>query len=576
MSKVRSKIYTLIFVPSILLGACQIATSATISDGISAISSDRVEDYYYHACQFLSTPVVKLDFDLRSRYDVDFILVSPEGKIISKNGYAPSGSRSNLDDHIVVDRPNEGVWLVIVTSTLQAGFAPYRLYGEGASGLQRIRPTVEERRVITRALTLLKVTERASRVNALVEQLALLSVRDELEKRLREEVRNRREDEERLRSEIRQFELRERDLRIAFENIFDALRAKGDRRPDEIVRSLVESELKVTRLQAERTVQRLVESLKVGAAFAEARRELRKLETVETELRKLEESLIMEASTEPGRERGRVFQLRRVRGALAKEIAEKLLDSRIVIHMPSGGFTFYDRDVLSDRSRSYGGLSYGGLYDDGPRDVIDPTVWLPALLPWPPPTPSSLVVLQKNFFARNGRSPQTFGELDDYLQGALARAGYSGSTYWGVPGGYAIVTPLEQINEDGIPLPGSLRWLTSIAEMKSFSLAEYIKALLTARSGYFRVLVFAVSSNPFSPAGSRAKLDTVEKWSENGFNVLPHKVSSEVFDDRVRVTVLVYEFLKRANYREPETLVPGRLRAFDHLLATKLAFLVKR
>jgi hypothetical protein len=203
-------------------------------------------------------------------------------------------------------------------------------------------------------------------------------------------------------------------------------------------------------------------------------------------------------------------------------------------------------------------------------EEVNTGIWLPALLPWPPPDPSSQVVLPRRLLAA-----PTLGDLDDQLTANLSSVGYSGSTYWGVPGGFALVTPIEQTNANGAPLDGRKRWCVSVAWMKSFSLSEYLKALFTAPPGYFRVLVFITSTEPFAPSGARMTLETIERWSGGGLNVLPEKIRGQPLTKRHRITVLVYEFIKRKKSDHPTTSVPGRVRARDHLIATGLTGLLR-
>jgi hypothetical protein len=202
--------------------------------------------------------------------------------------------------------------------------------------------------------------------------------------------------------------------------------------------------------------------------------------------------------------------------------------------------------------------------------------WLPALLPWPPPSPSSQLVISSQFLREAGVLPTTLAQVDTKLQEALSGAGYSGSTYWGVPGGFAVVTPLEQTDAGGAPLRGQARWTAAIAEMKSFSLGEYVRALFTAPPGHFRVLAFVVSPQAFAPSDSEATLDTIARWSRGGLSFLPDTIGQDEFTERHRITVLVYEFLKRQNVDQPVTSVPGRLTARAHLTATDLAILGNR
>ena len=197
--------------------------------------------------------------------------------------------------------------------------------------------------------------------------------------------------------------------------------------------------------------------------------------------------------------------------------------------------------------------------------LTNPWVWLPEFFPWPPPEASSRVVLDGNVASDWVEDVRTLGEVDDTLNQALSTAGYSGPSYFGVKKGFALVTQLEQTDRDGVPLDGVARWSTGIVAMKRFALVEYIRALLTAPKGYYRVLAFIVTSEPFAKPGPRGRFETVERWSREGHTHLPAAVRAMRFSEDHRVTVLVYEFLKAEENDQPMTSVPGRLTAREHL-----------
>jgi hypothetical protein len=191
---------------------------------------------------------------------------------------------------------------------------------------------------------------------------------------------------------------------------------------------------------------------------------------------------------------------------------------------------------------------------------------LPELFPWPPPEPSSLVVLDRDDFVRPGRRMQTLEDIDVALRSALKDTGYPGGRYWGVRDGFALVTPIEQTDAEGTPLTSVARWSTQIAEMKNFTPAEYLRALLTAPAGYFRVIVFVITPHSFTSSAERANFSVVELWSRApGHTSLPSGVRDLAFTADYQVTALVYEFLKTKSGDKPTTSIPGRHTANVHL-----------
>ena len=119
------------------------------------------------------------------------------------------------------------------------------------------------------------------------------------------------------------------------------------------------------------------------------------------------------------------------------------------------------------------------------------------IFPYPVPKASAAQVLPRNLLVGSVATP-TFGTVAEKLEHALDRAGYGQSSYYALAGGHgvAMATQLEQINDDGSPKSGDARFQKNLAPLATteFSLTHYLKALFTARSGRFRVIVFALSS----------------------------------------------------------------------------------
>jgi hypothetical protein len=191
---------------------------------------------------------------------------------------------------------------------------------------------------------------------------------------------------------------------------------------------------------------------------------------------------------------------------------------------------------------------------------------LPGLHPWPPPVASARMVLPRTLIDPDNNAELTLGDVDRRLTAALAEAGYAGHGYSGVPGGFAIVTPVERFLPDGSPLDPTSRWSTKLPPLRSFSLGEYIRALFTAESGHFRVLLFIVTDQPFHSDAGRARLSTVETWARQGVNTLPTAVEDQDYTRAHNTTVLVYEFEKvRGSGVSQVVLEEQVMNAPDHL-----------
>ena len=70
--------------------------------------------------------------------------------------------------------------------------------------------------------------------------------------------------------------------------------------------------------------------------------------------------------------------------------------------------------------------------------------------PWPPPPPSATAEIRCEQLRLKTRLT-SFGDVDRRLSEALDANGYCERRYYAVPDGFALVTRIEQINDDGTP-----------------------------------------------------------------------------------------------------------------------------
>jgi hypothetical protein len=166
-----------------------------------------------------------------------------------------------------------------------------------------------------------------------------------------------------------------------------------------------------------------------------------------------------------------------------------------------------------------------------------------------------------------GERPEVvrLGDVETALSRALETAGHSERAYYGIPGGFALVTRLEQTDAQGYPMSGAERWALQPPRLRSFSLGGYLSALFRARPGYFRVLVFAVTSAPFSHEGPPPGRAEALEWLNKGADRLPRSLVERPFTVAHAVTALVYEFEIPDRGQRAVHRVPGRLSGLDHL-----------
>jgi hypothetical protein len=215
--------------------------------------------------------------------------------------------------------------------------------------------------------------------------------------------------------------------------------------------------------------------------------------------------------------------------------------------------------------------------------------------PWPPPAPSASIVIPRSVVLRPWQDATLARELsealyvpaelvlttmasgdvrlahvDAVLRLSLSYGGYRQASYYAVPSGFALVARLERINEDGSSYPDAQRWDTAFEPMNEFSLASYLRALFLAPPGYFRVIAFIVSSQPFTVSSTSISADEANAWLELGANALPIDLANQPFGSQSVCTALIYEFEKRDAGSNPLDRRPGRLAADIHIAKSKI------
>ncbi|MGJ8680588.1 hypothetical protein [Paraglaciecola sp.] len=200
--------------------------------------------------------------------------------------------------------------------------------------------------------------------------------------------------------------------------------------------------------------------------------------------------------------------------------------------------------------------------------------------PWPIPSPSSQIDFTLYSKREIERIRPTYGQANRRLQRLLFRADYTNQRYYLLNKaslqGFAIATQLEQIDVNALPLPDPNRWSADVVEASLFSMSEFLKALLQADQGYFRVLVFVISNKALTYSKEEATKETASKWLEQGQNRLFEEVIDWPYTQQSTISVLVYEFEHDENtntYIQRQS--PPRHTAKTHLNSTDLKALLK-
>jgi hypothetical protein len=185
--------------------------------------------------------------------------------------------------------------------------------------------------------------------------------------------------------------------------------------------------------------------------------------------------------------------------------------------------------------------------------------------PWPPPNFSARTTIHNDIFT----NAKKLMDVNNILNDALNKNGYYDKSYYQIPDGFALVTRIEQIDKDGYSLEIPDRWNIKTVSDLSFNLASYLKALFFSNTGYFRIIVFAVTDVPYTQSGSKISREEAELWLNNGYDKLPKEIGNYRFSEDYLCTALIYEF-KKPESSDAILLIPSNHTGTEHLIKSKL------
>jgi hypothetical protein len=195
-----------------------------------------------------------------------------------------------------------------------------------------------------------------------------------------------------------------------------------------------------------------------------------------------------------------------------------------------------------------------------PAAIEEPT--MPAF-PWPPPAATAETVIpDKWLFTKGGVD---LDNVADRIESALLESKYPRWSYSSVPNGFALVTQIEQVKADGTPSPEPARWSTDLPWVANMTLIEFIRALVHSPPGYYRVIVFIVTNQPWPRTGKKPTGGEAVQWLARGFNWLPRSIGKLPYGPDYRTTALVYEFKKVSKDAKAFLLKRSTTSAEDHL-----------
>lgn len=194
-----------------------------------------------------------------------------------------------------------------------------------------------------------------------------------------------------------------------------------------------------------------------------------------------------------------------------------------------------------------------------------------ASFPFPPPQCYQSAELQFNSFA----TAKTLGDVGKMITQAFEQKGYP-FRFMSVPDGFAIVTQLEQYQEDGSIQSNPLTRWQELPQAESFSLSlAYLKSLVFARKAHLRVFAVLVTPRSYPSNETHISKDDAKAWIRKGVNRLPKTIAEKPFSSSYSVDVLVYEFEVPETTFKPWQHCPCHLGAREHLRKTELDYWLK-
>lgn len=178
------------------------------------------------------------------------------------------------------------------------------------------------------------------------------------------------------------------------------------------------------------------------------------------------------------------------------------------------------------------------------RSYLETMQYMPSF-PFPPPKASQSRVINREFF----KNSSTLTNIAGILSLSLDSCGYSERSYFQIPGGFALVTGMEEIRvgNDTFEIPNG--WNTS-SEPKETTLGkvvdfttilDYFNSLFFNEVYTYRIMVLLVTDVPFNQA-TNLGIDDARTMVNKGNNILNYRYDLPKFTAKHNCTALVYEY----------------------------------
>jgi len=185
--------------------------------------------------------------------------------------------------------------------------------------------------------------------------------------------------------------------------------------------------------------------------------------------------------------------------------------------------------------------------------------------PFPPPKSSASYTFDKELFSGINNLTQS----SERIENALKKSGYYEKSYYQIPNGYALVTRIEKMENDGSPASEEERWnVSDTGSNSSFDLLSYFKSLFFAKDGSYRIIVFLVTSNNVQMSNNIMLMSEGQDFLSSGLNRLPPIFDQIPFTENHYCTALIYEWYK-VEHEEAKFMEPSKFLGQYHLAKNK-------
>ena len=167
----------------------------------------------------------------------------------------------------------------------------------------------------------------------------------------------------------------------------------------------------------------------------------------------------------------------------------------------------------------------------------------------------------------------TLAEFSARISKAMDDAGYERRSYFWLDKehapGFAIITHIEQIHPNGVPV-SKARWSFDLPSYENFSIATFLRWLIKADPGNYRLIAIVVSKTPFKEKKEPITEDQVGKLTAGPKFLAKTKDSDAVVTGDYHCIAYIYEFERKTRNDNPVFKDTSDVSWSAHLASTPL------